>query len=231
MLGARGQEKGGWEHILGKQAGGRRQNGIWAKALKPLEYIPLSHQTSLKKLLKTKDEIITSLKTETMKPFRVEVLCYCTSCLPMKLVLFPVLHKWLWKGTMLNTTKASLKGMRTGNGTVYGHRVNAIFQKFPEGRRRKESQPPFYTSSLSLFHSNKSDKGRLSSCCRSGRYCIEPWGTGRENGWLIIININLEMICGIHTALFSKDIQAHYSLIFATYLCDRRWRGIIFNLP
>lgn len=35
---------------------------------------------------------------------------------------------------MLNTTEASLKGIRAGYGTVYGHGFNPICQKLPEGR-------------------------------------------------------------------------------------------------
>lgn len=49
---------------------------------------------------------------------------------------------------MLNTTEASLKGIRAGNGTVYGHGVNPLCQKFPEGRGRTNlpSILPFFSS-------------------------------------------------------------------------------------
>lgn len=146
---------------------------------KPLEYTPSSHQTSFTKH-KIKDKIIMSFQAATMEP------CWMWGSVPLAHVAcprsrsFPVLQKWLWEGTKLNITEASLKGRRAGDGTLYGHEVDSIYQKFPEGRKSRENQPPV----LPFFppFSNKSGRGRFTLSYRSDRYYIWPWETGRENG-------------------------------------------------
>lgn len=129
-----------------------------------------------------------------------------------------ILAAWLWKGTMLHITEKSLKGWRAGNGTMYGDAVSSYFVKNFQRKKEWENQPPFSSALLSLSLYQEWQRG-FTSFCRSGRYCIWPWETGRENGWIIVININLVIIYGIYIALFSKELQTHYSLILATSLC------------
>lgn len=58
---------------------------------------------------------------------------------------------------LLSTTEAGLQGLRAGNGMVYGHGVNSICQKFPEGGRSRDNQPPFYFFLLTPTRPAKED--------------------------------------------------------------------------
>lgn len=112
---------------------------------KSLEYTPFPHQTSFTKH-KIKNKIIMSFQAATMGP------CWMWGSMPLAQVAcprswsFPILQKWLGEGTMLNTTEASLKGIRAGDGTMYDHGVDPVYQKFPKGRGAGRTNLLFFPS-------------------------------------------------------------------------------------
>lgn len=211
------RETGGWEHVQGKQVGGRRWDSTWAKASSHGVYAPFSHPTLL---TKHKDNNIMSFKTNSAA-LEWGPLCSCTGYMPMKLVLFLFLQKWLWEGTMLGTPEASLKGIREGIGAICGHGVTLLVKNFRR-RRSRENLPsilPFFCS----FTSTRATKEDLLPSVGLVSIALNNYN------YSIIISISLVIIRDILIALFSKERQAHYPLILATSLCHKHWRDMIIS--